>query len=69
MPGMDGWQALEQLPPLEHRRPVIIISADKNGGIRERALKAGAAGVLQKPFNDQDLIDFINIAFKKNEKA
>lgn len=68
MPMMDGWQVLEQLPPLGRRRPFIIISADKNNGIKNRALKAGAVGVLQKPFDDQNLIDLIDVAFGKKEK-
>jgi FixJ family two-component response regulator len=41
------------------------MSADKNGGLNERSLKAGAVGYLQKPFNDRALVDLINIAIKK----
>ena len=66
MPGLDGWLALQQLISSGSARPVIIISADKNGGLNERAKKAGAVGFLQKPFNDQVLVDLINVAFKKN---
>jgi len=62
MPGFDGWQTLGQMSALG-RRPVIIISADKNGGFREKSLKAGAVGFLQKPFNDRELIDLIDVAF------
>ena len=69
MPMMDGWQVLERLLLLECRLPFIIISADKNGGIKEKALKAGAVGILQKPFNDQELINLISIAFEKKEKV
>ncbi|MDO8662470.1 MAG: response regulator [Candidatus Omnitrophota bacterium] len=65
MPTLDGWETLRQLLESGSSRPVIIMSADKNGGLNEKALKAGAVGFLQKPFNDQALVDFINIAFKK----
>jgi Response regulator len=65
MPGLDGWETLQQLIASGSRRPVIIISADKNGGLNDRALKAGAAGFLQKPFNDQALVDLINIAVER----
>ncbi|MDO8489737.1 MAG: response regulator [Candidatus Omnitrophota bacterium] len=65
MPGIDGWLALQQLISSGSSRPVIIISADKNGGLNERALKAGAVGYLQKPFNDQALISLIKIAFER----
>jgi two-component system response regulator FixJ len=63
MPGMDGWQAIKQLIKSGATRPVIIITADKNGGLQKEALKAGAMGFLQKPFNDQALVDLINKAY------
>ena len=65
MPGLDGWEALKRLIKSGSKRPVIIITADKSDGINEKALKAGAAGYLQKPFNDQELVDLINVATKK----
>jgi two-component system response regulator FixJ len=66
MPGMDGWETLQHLFASGSKRPVIIISANKNGGLNERALKSGAAGFLQKPFSDQALVDLIKTAVKKN---
>ena len=64
MPGLDGWEALRRIIKSGSKRPVIIISADKNGGgMREQTLKAGAVGFLQKPFDDQKLIDMINLTF------
>ena len=65
MPGLDGWEVLKHLLVSGSSRQVIIISADKNGSMEEKALKAGAAGYLQKPFNDQALVDLINIAVEK----
>ena len=65
MPGLDGWETQERLLKSGSNRPVIIMSADKNGGVNERALKAGAVGFLQKPFQDQALVDLINSAVKK----
>ncbi len=64
MPGLDGWRTQQRLLKSGSNRPVIIMSADKNEGLNERALKAGAAGYLQKPFNDRALVDLINIAAK-----
>lgn len=63
MPGLDGWQTLEHLRPSECSRPVIIISAEKNGGLNERVLKAGAMGFLQKPFNGEELVNLIKKAY------
>ena len=65
MPGLDGWEALKRIVDSGSNRPVILISADKNRGLDRKALIAGARGYLQKPFNDQALIDLINSAIKK----
>lgn len=65
MPGLDGWETLKHLIISGSSRPVIIVSADKNGGLNEKALKAGAAGYLQKPFNDQMLVDLIKVVVEK----
>jgi FixJ family two-component response regulator len=62
MPKLDGWETLQRLFTSGSRRPVIIISAEKNGGLNEKVLKAGAVGFLQKPFNGQELVDLINKA-------
>lgn len=62
MSGLSGWDAQKKLMQAGSKRPVIVISADKNGGLKERALKAGIVGFLQKPFNDQELVDLINQA-------
>ena len=65
MPGLNGWQAQQKLVKTGSTRPVIFISADKDGDLKEKALKAGAAGFLEKPFIDQVLVDLIKVAFEK----
>lgn len=60
MPGLDGWEALKRIHKSGSKRPVIIISADKNGGLKEKAFKSGAVGFFQKPINCQELVDLIN---------
>ena len=63
MPGLDGWETIKRMIKSGAMRPVIIITADKNGHLKDQALKAGAIGFLQKPFNDQSLVDLVNLAF------
>ena len=63
MPGLSGWEAQKKLERSGSKRPVIFISADKREGLREKALKAGVSWYLQKPFNDQELVDLINRAY------
>jgi len=60
MPGLDGWEVLKRRIKSGSKLQVIIISADKIGELNEKALKAGAVGFLQKPVNDQELVDLIN---------
>jgi len=64
MPEFDGWETLKLIIKSGDKRPVIIISADKNGGIKEQALKAGAVGFFQKPINDRELVDLINKTYQ-----
>jgi FixJ family two-component response regulator len=63
MPGLNGWDTQKKLRKSGSKRSVIIISADKSDGLKDMALKAGAVGFLQKPFNDQELVDLINRAY------
>lgn len=62
MPGLDGWATHKKILESGSKRPVIFISAEKQDTAAERALKVGAVGFLQKPFNGQTLVDLINVA-------
>lgn len=65
MPGLNGWETQQRLIKTGSSRPIIIMSADKDYGLNNKAIKAGAVGFLQKPFNDQALVDLINVAVGK----
>lgn len=67
MAEMDGFALQQKLNSNGFRIPIVFISADKDLQLSERYLKAvGAVGFLQKPFNDQALVDLINIAVKRS---
>jgi CheY-like chemotaxis protein len=51
MPGLTGLEILEDLHDHEGFPPVILITAFGDAGIHARAAKAGAAAVLDKPFD------------------
>ena len=68
MPGMNGFQLQEALAALGSRLPIIFITADKDIAIKEHALQAGVVGLLQKPFNDQALIDLVHEALKTHNR-
>src|ERR1039457_6843138 len=56
MPGLNGWEAQQRLTKEGYNLPVISISADQDDRVKEKALKAGAEGFLQKPFEDHYLL-------------
>jgi two-component system response regulator FixJ len=64
LPGLDGWGTQRRLNELGSKLPIVMISADKNEGLKERILKTGAAGFLQKPFHDNELMALINQGFE-----
>lgn len=63
MPGLDGWESLKRLIKTGSTRPVIIITADKQGKLKDQVLRAGAKGFLQKPIYDHELVCLINRAY------
>ncbi len=70
MAGMDGFELQQRLKTNGFRIPIIFISADKELKFSEQYLQAsGAVGFLQKPFNDQALVDLIKAAVEKKEGA
>ena len=68
MPGLSGWDALKKLTEAGYNHPVIVITADKDDSLKEKAFKAGAVGFLQKPFEDHFLLHMVTRAFDKIEK-
>ena len=61
MPGMDGIAVLRFLQQAELPMPLktLVVTADSEERIRE-AVALGAAGVLRKPFANQELLETVN---------
>jgi len=59
MPGMNGLELQQRLAENRTRIPIIFVSAYGDDNARARAMKAGAVGFLDKPFNDDGLIQII----------
>ena len=64
MPGLNGLELLEMLRSQDYDTPVILVTAYPNDKHRTRALDSGAVGFLSKPFHEQSLIKFLNVAIK-----
>jgi FixJ family two-component response regulator len=59
MPGMSGLDLQEKLVSAKTPLPVIFITGHGTVPMSVRAMKAGAVDFLQKPFEEQDLLDAI----------
>src|ERR1700722_5117194 len=64
MPRMNGLQLQSHLTQAGCRIPIIFITAYPDERGRARALQAGAADFLQKPFSDDVLLNGIRGALK-----
>ncbi|MCP4669855.1 MAG: response regulator transcription factor [Desulfobacula sp.] len=68
MPGTSGIELQEQLTRADIRIPIIFISGHSNISMSVKAMKAGAVDFIEKPFEDQKLIDAIHAAIAKNRQ-
>lgn len=70
MPGMNGLQLQDHLAAAGCGIPIIFITAYESKDFRQRAMQAGAAAFLGKPFSDEQLLQFIRSAlrlFQRND--
>jgi RNA polymerase sigma factor (sigma-70 family) len=68
MPGMSGLDLQEKLVSAKKPLPVIFITGHGTVPMSVRAMKAGAIDFLQKPFDEQDLLDAINRAITQQRE-
>ncbi len=68
MPGMDGLQLQRHLTAAGCGIPVIFITAYESKDSRQRALQAGAAAFLGKPFSDEQLLQIIRSALRSSQQ-
>ena len=66
LPGISGLNLQRQLAEANIQIPIIFITAHGDIPMTVRAMKAGAAEFLTKPFRDQDLLDAIHLALEKD---
>ena len=68
MPGIDGIELMEQIPELGDL-PVIFISGYGRDETIARALEAGAADYIVKPFSPTELVARVQAALRRQEGA
>jgi DNA-binding response OmpR family regulator len=69
LPGGDGFLVAERLSNMisSAATPIVFITASKRADLRERAMKLGAAGFLEKPFDATTLADAIESALSPDQ--
>lgn len=65
MSGMSGLELQERLAAEGHSIPFVIVTAYRTGKAQNRATKAGAVAFLDKPFDDEQLIEIVRTAIRK----
>jgi FixJ family two-component response regulator len=64
MPGMSGLDLMQRLAARGLKIPVVLVTAHTELNLEARAAAAGAACLLRKPFEINDLIECIEGALK-----
>lgn len=62
MPGMNGLELQEELVRRGSKLPVIIVTGHGDVAMAVRAMKAGAIDFLEKPFDDETMLECVRRA-------
>ena len=66
MPGLGGLEVHQRLRERGIDLPVIVISGHGDVPVAVRALKSGVADFIEKPFSDQELLDCVQQALRRD---
>jgi CheY-like chemotaxis protein len=64
LPQMSGWELLEKVMGVETRPTVVIFTASADPEISQRAINAGAAGVIVKPVGVREFLEQLRRALE-----
>ena len=67
MRGMSGLQLQQEILKQKFHLPVIVITGHGDVSLAVRSMKNGAMEFVEKPFNDQDILDSIQIGLAKDK--
>ena len=65
MPGISGLDLQRRLAATHPDLPVVVITGHGDDEVRRRALENGAIAILDKPFDDQSLLDAVERAMAR----
>jgi FixJ family two-component response regulator len=66
LPGLSGLDLQRELATTRRHLPIIFITGHGDIPMSVRAMKAGAAEFLPKPFREEDLLDAIRLSLKRD---
>jgi FixJ family two-component response regulator len=69
LPDMSGLELQRELAALNNPIPIIFITGHGDIPMSVRAMKAGAVEFLPKPFRNQELLDAVQQAIKRDGEA
>lgn len=67
MPGMSGLELVRALKERGVNHPVIVLTGHGDVALAVEAMKAGVVDFLEKPFNDETLLEAINTALRRGK--
>jgi FixJ family two-component response regulator len=69
MPGISGLDLQKELTSRNYAIPVIFITGHGDIPMSVQAMKKGAVDFLSKPFDDDELLDAVQVALLKDSQA
>jgi FixJ family two-component response regulator len=69
LPGLSGLDLQKRIQEANREIPIVFITGHKDVPTSVRAMKAGAVEFLVKPFSEEDLLEAIAQAIKRDESA
>jgi len=65
MPGMNGIETLKEIKKIKPRTEVIMLTGHASVEVGIEGMKAGAFNYIMKPFDPNELVAEINLAFEQ----
>jgi len=69
MPGLSGQQVQQAMTERKHPLPVIFVTGHGDLPMAVKAMKAGAADFIEKPFSEEALMESIEHALALNQQS
>ena len=68
LPGLGGFDLQAELAKSNIKIPIVFMTGHGDISMSVRAMKAGAVDFLTKPFHEQELLDAVTTALKRDRK-